>query len=34
MNAKSSIYKKVKIKTIDIILIIFTTSIMIVGAIL
>ena len=34
MNAKSSIYKKVKIKTIDIILIIFITSIMIVGAIL
>ena len=34
MNAKSSIYKKVKLKTIDIILIIFITSIMIVGAIL
>lgn len=34
MNTKSSIYKKVKLKTIDIILIIFITSIMIVGAIL
>lgn len=34
MNTKSSIYKKVKIKGLDLILIIFITSIMIVGAIL